>query len=206
MLSQLVDRYPNFELGVNTVFCAQNQDNMVGIIEFVRKLEYVRTHTISLVHGDLKHADYKNVDYDKYLKTTELMANGMRNNSSQRYHSKGNKIKAAQDIMQRKLIYQTAVSQTHPIPCYAGKANIVMSERGDIYPCEMLNYSFGNVRDFDYDLEKVRNSRDACTFLHNSNKEKCFCTHESHFMTNILLNPTLYPRLAQEYVKISKSN
>ena len=35
LLGPLLERFPNFELGVNTVFCSDNQDNMDAIIDFV---------------------------------------------------------------------------------------------------------------------------------------------------------------------------
>jgi hypothetical protein len=35
-VADLIERYPNFELGVNTVFCSENQNAMNGIIDYVR--------------------------------------------------------------------------------------------------------------------------------------------------------------------------
>jgi len=56
-LGGLLDEYPNLEIGINTLFCSENQYRMNGrngIIEFVRGLNKIRTHTISMVRGDLK--------------------------------------------------------------------------------------------------------------------------------------------------------
>ena len=61
-LAPLLDRYPQFELGVNTVFCRANQDHMDGIADFVARLKRIRTHTVSLVRGELADAGYKQVD------------------------------------------------------------------------------------------------------------------------------------------------
>src|SRR5208283_3358155 len=66
MLGELVDAYPNFELGVNTVFCSGNQHAMDGIIDFVKELKHIKTHTISLVRGDLVNRQYKEVDIGLY--------------------------------------------------------------------------------------------------------------------------------------------
>jgi len=65
-LSGLLDKYPNFDLGINTVFCPANQDNMSEIIRFVNGMERINTHTVSLVRGERGDIDggYKEVDIE----------------------------------------------------------------------------------------------------------------------------------------------
>ena len=59
LLEKLLEKYPNFELGVNTVFCSENQDSMDRIIDFVSGLKNIKTHTISLIRGSLEDESYK---------------------------------------------------------------------------------------------------------------------------------------------------
>lgn len=200
LLSPLLAQYPNFELGVNTVFCSENQNDMDEIIDFVDTLEHVNTHTISMIRGSLKEDHYQqNLDYNKYALAVDRLANNMKNASSGRYRFKGAGIKAAQDVIQRRLIYQTLLEQKRQIPCYAGRTNLVLSETGEIYPCEMLTNSFGNLRNYDYDIEQVLKSNPAKQGIAEIEAESCYCTHECNLMTNILLNPKLLPSLAREY-------
>jgi radical SAM protein with 4Fe4S-binding SPASM domain len=86
------------------------------------------------------------------------------------------------------------------IPCYAGRLNLVLTETGEVKPCEILADSFGNVRDFGYDIRKVVSSERADEIRQSIKKGRCFCTHECYFMTNILFNPKLYPALARGYL------
>ena len=51
LLAPLLDQYRNFELGINTVFTADNQNQMEKIIAFVEQLPRIHTHTISLVRS-----------------------------------------------------------------------------------------------------------------------------------------------------------
>jgi len=199
-LAPLLARYPNFELGVNTVFCSENQNNMDAIIDFVSTLEYVQTHTISMVRGNLNHDHYKRVDYEKYTHAVERLAKNIKQTKSGTYHFKGAKLKAAQDVLQHKLIHRTLTEQRRQIPCYAGRTNLVLSETGEVYPCEMLTESFGNVRDHDYDLRKVIQTEEARENIASIKSGQCFCSHECYFMTNILLNPAMYPALAKSYL------
>lgn len=200
LLSPLLKEYPNFELGVNTVFCADNQNHMDDIIDYVETLEHINTHTISMIRGSLKDQHFQqNIDYEKYAQAVDRLANNMRGSTSNRYRFNGAGLKAAQDVIQRRLIYQTLVEKKRQIPCYAGRTNLVMTEVGEIYPCEILTDSFGNVRDHNYDIEQVVNTSQAKRSIADIEAESCYCTHECNLMTNILLNPKLLPSLAKEY-------
>jgi radical SAM protein with 4Fe4S-binding SPASM domain len=201
-LEELIDRYPNFELGVNTVFCSENQDTMDEAIDFVRGMRNIKTHTISLVRGNISQEGYKKVDYEKYDNAVKKLESGLKDHTSSRYRFKGARIKAAQDILQRRLIHQTSIEKRRLIPCFAGRLNLVLTENGDVYPCEILTEALGNVRDWNYDIGKVVRSERASKIIHSIVNNKCYCTHECFFMTNILFNPRLYPKLAKEYIQI----
>ena len=202
LLGDLLAKYENFELGVNTVFCSENQDKMDEIIDFVQDMENVKTHTISMVRGNLVDAHYKEVDHEKYHHAINRLENNLKNQTSNIYRFRGARLKAAQDILQRRLIHQTLLDRQRLIPCYAGKLNLVLTETGEVYPCEILSTSFGNVRDHDYDMKEIVHSEMARPVLDSIHNNRCYCTHECYFITNILFNPRLYPTLAREYVQI----
>jgi len=202
LLGELLEQYPNFELGVNTVFCSRNQDKMDEIIDFVQDLTNVKTHTISMVRGNLADSHYKEVDHEKYRHAINRLENNLKNQTSSIYRFRGARLKAAQDVLQRRLIHKTLLDQQRLIPCYAGKLNLVLTETGEVYPCETLSTSFGNVRDYDYDMKEIARSEMARPVLDSIYNNQCYCTHECYFITNILFNPRLYPTLAKEYVQI----
>jgi MoaA/NifB/PqqE/SkfB family radical SAM enzyme len=199
-VAELASRYENFELGVNTVFCSENQDSMDGIIEYVRGLPGVRTHTISLVRGSLTEQHYGQVDPQKYLAAVQTLERNLKEGKSRIYRFGGGRIKAGQDIVQRRLIHRTMAEQTRLMPCYAGRLNLVLEEGGDVFPCEVRKESFGNVRDYGYDMRRVVRSEKARKVNASIEKNECYCTHECYYMTNILFNPRLYPSLLKEYL------
>jgi MoaA/NifB/PqqE/SkfB family radical SAM enzyme len=199
-VKELVERYRNFELGVNTVFCSENQDSMDGIIEYVRELPGVGTHTISLVRGSLEEKQYGQVDPQKYLAAVQKLERNLKEGKSCVYRFGGGRIKAAQDIVQRRLIHRTMAERTRLLPCYAGRLNLVLEEGGDVFPCEVRKESFGNVRDYGYDMRRVVRSEKARKVNASIEKNECYCTHECYYMTNILFNPRLYPSLLKEYL------
>jgi MoaA/NifB/PqqE/SkfB family radical SAM enzyme len=202
LLEGLLDAHPHFELGVNTVFCSENQDRMDGIIDFVKGLRNIKTHTISLVRGNLSDTGIKNVDTEKYHRAVGRLEQNLKDKTSSVYRFRGARIKAAQDILQRSMIHRTMQERRRLIPCYAGRLNVVLTESGEVFPCEILTSSFGNVRDHDYDIMKVLASGKARSTIASIIDNGCYCTHECYFMTNILFNPRLYPSLLKEYLQL----
>jgi radical SAM protein with 4Fe4S-binding SPASM domain len=204
VLGKLVDKYENFELGINTVFCRDNQEVVDEVIDLVRTMDHVKTHTVSLIRGDVSRDDLKQVDLQKYKKIIERLENDFKQKLAAMYRFRGAKLKAAQDILQRKLIYKAAQTTRRTTPCYAGKLNLVLTETGDLYPCEEFSemMKFGNIRENNYDLKKLLHSEQSKKILEFIDDHGCHCTHECYFMTNILFNPRHYPALLQEYFQL----
>jgi radical SAM protein with 4Fe4S-binding SPASM domain len=202
-LGELLASYPNFELGINSVFCATNQDCMDGLIDTVGRLQHIKTHTISLIRGEVSDENLKEVDLEKYERAIAKLESNLKRKTVSTYRFSGAKLKAAQDILQRRLIHETSSRQQALLPCYAGRLNLVLGETGDLYPCESFSSSFlfGNVRENGYDIGKMLNSERARDIL-TTIKKGCYCTHECYMMTNILFNPTQYPALLKEYLQL----
>lgn len=205
LLAPLLDRYSNFELGINTVLLSDNQDKMDQIIDFVRDLPGIRTHTISLVRGNVAEPRYTEVDATSYQRAIARLKRGLKEPGASRYHFHGGRLKAAQDILQRQLIHRTRVQQRRQIPCYAGRLNLVLTENGEVYPCEIRSDSLGNVRECDYDVNRLLSGAAARSVLDSIHRGECHCTHECYFITNILFNPRLYPALMREYLELARS-
>lgn len=204
ILSPLLDRYPNFELGINTVFCAKNQDEVEGVIDLVAGMDKIKTHTVSLIRGEVGDNSLKQVDLEKYREVIKLLESRLKKGEAATYRMAGARLKAAQDILQRNLIYQTARDRKIQTPCYAGRLNLVITETGDLYPCETFEERFklGNLRESGYDSLKILKSAAGRQIVNRIKQEKCFCTHECYMMTNILFNPARYPALFKEYLRV----
>jgi len=200
LLADLVEKHDNFELGINTVFCAANQDSMEEITTFVNTLDAIKTHTVSLIRGNVRAKELKEVDHKKYQATISMMEANLKSKQATRYRFRGARIKSAQDILQRRLIHQTQVEQKQVVPCYAGQLTLVVTETGDVYPCESFSGKLGNVRESDYDLRQILHSQASSQVLTAIKRKECYCSHECYMMMNILFNPRLYPAMLKEYI------
>ena len=201
-LERLGRDYANLQIGVNTVFCRENQDSMDAIIDFVDGLPGCETHTISLVRGDPADAAVKDVDPEKYRRAVQRLEADLKGSRPKMYHFNLARLKSAQDVVQRRLIYETVRQNKQQLPCYAGRLTAVMNEEGDVYPCEILTESMGNVRAAGYDLMGIYRSAAADRVRAGIAETGCYCSHECYFVTNILFNPLMYPRVLKQFLDL----
>jgi MoaA/NifB/PqqE/SkfB family radical SAM enzyme len=113
---------------------------------------------------------------------------------TRRYSFVGSRLKAAEERMRAELVAEIMVTGRSPLSCHAGRLSVVLSETGEVFPCEMIDKSFGNLRDYGYNLRRVlatENARDGLRRIDAA----CACTHECALMLNILFSPAAYPRL-----------
>ena len=187
----LLDKYSNFEIGINTLFCSENQyrvNGENGIIKFVHGLDKANTHTISMVRGRLREEHDKRVNLRQYLKAIRSLEKTLKDPKARVYGFRGGRFKAAQDILQRRIIYQNMAQKRRLIPCYAGRLNLVLTETGDLYPCELHQQKIGNLRDFGYSVKNMLHSTQAKRVIEAIEDDACYCSHECYFTTNILFN------------------
>ncbi len=202
LLKRLLPGYGNFELGFNSVICSENQDRMPEVLDLVRNLDPRLTHTVSLVRGSVRDGRLKEVDGERYRETADQLAANLAAAQTGVYRFAGARLKAAQDIVQRRLIWRTAAEQRSLVPCTAGRLTLVLTETGDLYPCEAFDRKLGNLREAGYDIPAILRGSAAHTAIGRIRKEGCFCTHECYMMMNVLFTPAMYPRLLAEYLRL----
>ncbi len=202
-LAALARRHRRLELGINTLFCADNQHRMDGIIDFVRELDGVRSHTLTMIRGAPGHRGCQDVDPQRY-READLRLQRRWSSRRHRFHAfAGARLKSAQDGLQRRLIHRTMLARRRVIPCRAGRLNLVLTETGELHPCEgRWDLSFGNVREAGYDVAALLRSEAARRIRDEVDAASCFCTNECTFLTNILSNPMMYPELLRGYARL----
>jgi MoaA/NifB/PqqE/SkfB family radical SAM enzyme len=201
LLREIAAREPRLEVGVNTVLCAASEGTVGEVFAEVARLDGVRTHTLSLVRGEIPDPALGAVDARRYREAAEALARGLREGSQPRYRFAGSRLKAAQDVLQRRLIAETLARRGRAIPCHAGRLNLVLDERGGLYPCEDFSLRLGNVREHGFDVRATVASRRGRAVLAAIARGDCWCTHECTMMTNILFDLRHWPALLAEYLR-----
>jgi MoaA/NifB/PqqE/SkfB family radical SAM enzyme len=200
-LASLAGRFPRLELGINTLFCPENQWRMDEIIDFVRGLEGVRSHTITMVRGHPGDGRTGGVDLGQYQRAARRLEEGPGPGRRPVHRFAGGRLKAVQDRLQRQLIHRTLVQRRRVIPCQAGRLSLVLTESGELFPCEgRWDRSFGNVREAGGGVPALLGSERARRIRDEVEQGACWCSHECNLLTNILFNPRMHPRLLRDYV------
>jgi radical SAM protein with 4Fe4S-binding SPASM domain len=184
--------------------CAANQRIAADVFAAVSCLDGVNSHTLSLVRGTIPDPALGAVDPARYLAAAEALAHALQQGSQPRYRFLGARLKAAQDVLQRRIIAETLQRQGRVIPCHAGRLNLVLDERGELYPCEEFSLRLGNVRDYNFDVRATVRSAQGRAVLAAIARGECWCTHECYMMTNILFSPRHYPALLAEYLRMPR--
>ncbi|HEY7725738.1 MAG TPA: radical SAM protein [Anaeromyxobacteraceae bacterium] len=199
-LASLARRNPRLELGINTLFCPENQWRIDEVIDFVRGLEGVRSHTITMVRGRPGDGTSGEVDLGQYRRATRRLEE-QRPGPRRLHRFAGGGLKAVQDRLQRRLVHRTLVERRRVVPCYAGRLSLVLTESGELFPCEgRWDRSFGNVREAGWDVAGMLRSERGRRILDEVAEGGCHCSHECNLLTSILFNPMMHPRLLGGYV------
>ncbi|MDO8669161.1 MAG: glycosyltransferase [Candidatus Buchananbacteria bacterium] len=197
-LAILKETVKDFEIMINMTVSSFNVTKVQEVMDFVRREMPKAVFDLSWTRGDARVGESKNMSAEDYLRVVSLTNQDSRNFSSGFSLSK---IIAANKLVARDLIYDILKGKRRSYPCTAGRKMIIISEYGEVKPCEMLPYSFGNLRDFDYDIKKVLSTAKASEALNSIADKKCVCTFENAIQNSIVNSPSLWPRLLKKLFK-----
>ena len=190
-LKRLQKTYPNLEVGVGTIISKFNLDHIEETANYARQLnvdsyisEIAEQRTELFNTG--QPITPNPFEYEKAIKTfNSCLAHG---------DISDNKV-SAMTLAIRQVYYSYALKimkeQRQVLPCYAGIANVHISPYGDVWPCCVLGYdkSMGNLRDHDYDFNKIWHSETASDVRHHIADGKCHCPLANQAYSNILCSP-----------------
>ncbi len=94
----------------------------------------------------------------------------------------------AKNHIMNRILRQTYLDPHYISPCPAGALFGVIGAQGGVYPCEMLNESMGNLRDYDFDFMRIWQSHKAQKMREYIIRSRCHCTYECAWTVNILSN------------------
>jgi len=176
--------YPHFKLGGVTVLSSLNQHRMGEITDFFRqKKSCFDDFNMLFTRGETRDPTSKNIDHSVYVK----------------YRSELPNKRKVVDLIVKTLWRQIDIEieqKKMGITCNAGRKLLVIGERGDVFPCELLN-SFtnpimGNLYDFDFDLDALLVSESAKKIKGFIKNKQCHCSFECAILSSLIFSPSNY--------------
>ena len=171
VIKELSQKYENLSTKVVITYSTFNQNEVEELIEFSKKTLFFDRLILSKVHGN---ADGKlGLDlssFNKLLKKVEIINEEININQSI-----STKLSIMVKNTKEKIRAIFEKDKNLGKFCNASKKIAVLSEYGDVYPCEVLSEKLGNVRDYNYDLKYLLTSNSDEFIIKNKIKENCHC-------------------------------
>ena len=181
---------PNLTVGVTTVFMRDNQKDFEDFLDFIHDTYRPHQHSINLIRGEAYDPSLKDgLDVDLYAwlcrKTDARYPPGEIQSGW-----RGVRTRARREINRLRFEYiaRQAKGGAFEQFCLAGEREFVLSEDGVVYGCELIADPLGNVRDFEYDFRKLRESAAPAAFDSKKRAALCKCTHECNARTMLLFD------------------
>ncbi|HUG43486.1 MAG TPA: hypothetical protein VMN76_04495, partial [Acidobacteriota bacterium] len=203
-LKELKPRFPNLSVGVALTVTAANQDRLDEFFEFVTRELQPDAVTITMARGNPIDPELKKVDPEKYSRfARKVIAHRRRNGHAASWRDR---LVIAKEEETYRLVRDASVSEKRISPCFGGELIGVLSETGEVYVCETLDRSMGNVRDFDGNLGRLWKAAAAAEARKYQKTLGCQCTYECAMSVNTLFHPAKSLRILKNSLFSSASN
>jgi MoaA/NifB/PqqE/SkfB family radical SAM enzyme len=191
-ISPLRDKFDNLVLDANSVFTSKTEDKLLDILAYLDKNFRFDNLSVTYARGVIKDPNLKTAAKAKYQAINEFLE-GLERRKERRFLYP--LWRGVRDVSRRNLI-DTVFEDRFVTPCVAGRKLIVVSETGEVQPCEILGKSMGNLREVDFDpyaLLARKDARELQDWIVNS---RCKCSFECALSANVVWNASQYRRLA----------
>ena len=194
-LKKLEEKYDNFHLELGTVISNFNIDHLDEIEDFVHSLgvESYRNEVAECRTEFFNLNDPITPPADVYQRLIKDFARKVEENIA----TKKNLAKMTEAL--RVVYYDIAgrilKENRQVIPCYAGVSNVHINFDGGVWPCCVLGYEkqMENLRDYDYDFQKLWHSKKANAVRKYIKGKNCACPLANQGYSNILMHfPSLF--------------
>ena len=196
-LYELKKKYKNLVIDSNSVFTANSQDSLLDTIKYLRTNFDFDNISVTYARGKIPNEELKNVVKEKYIEINNYIEKLERNKERRVFSNVWRGVNA----ITRENIIQVGFENKFVNPCVAGKKIVVISETGDVFPCEILTDKLGNLKEENFNLKKILRSRDTKKLTKWIKDSKCKCTFECAASASVVWNPTNYFKIAKASVK-----
>lgn len=196
-VSPLRKTYRNLVLDSNTVFTAQTQDTIMDTVRTLNEEFDFDNISVTYARGDVKAAELKKTAFEKYIELNNYLEGLKRKKEGRFLYPLW---RAVRDVS-REYLVRTVVDDEFITPCTAGRKLLVVSETGEVYPCEILQKSMGNLKDYGFDVRKLLKDPKNRELLRWIEDSRCRCTFECALAANVLWGNSSLLRLVRSALK-----
>ncbi len=199
VLEDLKHEYGNLDRATATTVSTRNQDEIFELLDFVETRLDISNHGLMLARGSISDPTLSNVSIAKFKKMVFSL--------QERSNGKVGLLKSAIGKAYQQRWLDSLTKETMLDPCLAGVKLLILNEHGMLTPCELLeplrltdklnhsfgdDFIFGNLRDYDYNLDAILNTPKAIEIVRFIKNKGCWCSFECAMISNFVVNPYNY--------------
>ncbi len=203
-LRELERHYPQFSTCVQVTVSAFNQHQLLELYDYLKRGVGINTVFSLLTRGEPRDPAAKDFDIEKYLAFHRALEEDNKARILSGYYKMPfSDVLNAKRIVRPQIISKTVIENRYQVPCYGGTLGAAMFSKGEVLPCELRwRDVIGNVRDVDYDFQRLWRSPEAEAMRCDIRCNRCFCTYECFLTLNILFNPLVLPRVGWQWAQL----
>ncbi|MFH1209748.1 MAG: radical SAM protein [archaeon] len=207
-LKDIREEYSNLYVDAGVTVSLNNIKDLKEITEYVEKnfdldnfLHEIADTRAELFNADVSEnklkKDYNNVMEDlhvtpkgkQYQEVVDLLINDVRRKIKTR--RKLSKITQALRIVYYKRAAKVMSKEKRVVPCYAGISNAHLNPWGGLWICNVQAFrkKIGNLKDYDYDFNKIWYSKKAYEIRKFVKSNQCYCPLVGQSFLDTVLNP-----------------
>ena len=203
IISPLRKKYPNLVLDCNSVFTASSEIYLLDALKTIHKNFKFDNMSVTYARGVIKDESLKNVSKNRYKLINEFLENREKNKEKRLLYPLWRGVNS----VSRENLMRTVFDDKFVSSCVAGRKLLVVSETGEVQPCEILGKSFGNLRDYDWNLKALLKQNSVNQINKWIKDTKCKCSFECALAANVVWKPKNYPKVVSSAIKnIGKSH
>lgn len=198
-LRPIQDQNAGLRIRFNYTFSRRTQDWFEETWRFVtQELQNPHFDMVLVRRTTVDDSYWGQVDLDKYRHATDLLQAQERAKAGD---SAFRQLLAQRVRVEREIIAEHHAKRPVMLGCQAGTLTAIVSEKGDVRPCEILDTTFGNLRDNDYDFMRVWLGEAAETHRRWVRETGCYCTFETCVRTTMSFQPKWYGKIAGRFLR-----
>jgi len=200
-LKKIKKQNPNLDISIITTISEHNNVDVQGIADFVQKILPDGEWMVNIQRPLSENPEIAFENFKAYQLADSIISNRIKHNKfkGDTGHSIG-KLLTVKNSLRRKIIMDIMSGKRLGGGCSAGSLIGAILNDGGVRPCEMDGIPIGNIRDFDYDFKLLWNSERASTIRNRIQDEKCLCTNECFWSTNILIQPSCWAGMLKKII------
>jgi MoaA/NifB/PqqE/SkfB family radical SAM enzyme len=182
-LIPLTRRFPNLTVNMHTCLCSYNVDDLGHITASVKDtFPEISFHSFEMLRGDQPDKNIQPISTERYREVLPLLESYW--STYRNYDGFLRFVK----IYSRRVELEVLEKETQARPCYAGTISGVIDARGEVRLCE-LREPVGNLRDVDFDFERLWLSEEADRQRASIKAKECHCTHSCFLSSSLVFQP-----------------